>query len=456
MPQTERRDKIKIDPELLRQLYSECDGFAQRVYEKLVEEHGIKVEYSTVTRLLREHEISRPTKQRCDEVPDQPGAEMQHDTTRYQLKIGAVVEWVVASMLYLRYCKRRYLKFYRYFTRFKMKCFLHEALMYWQCSAPICVIDNTNLARLSGIGKNAVMVPEMAAFAKQYGFEFLCHEKNHANRKAGEERGFCTVETNFLPGRQFESLEDMNAQALQWATERMEHKRLGKTRVIPAEAFDFERPYLIKLSPHLPAPYLVYQRSTDQYGYAAFDGNYYWVPGVKRNDVKVLEYTERLEIYQNRECVAEYRLPKEGVKNKKFSPVGMPLPRYSPSHRKRPTQEEEQRLRTMNQAINAYLDFVLPPLGVKRHGFLRKLHALCRRMTPGLFVNTIERAFKYRVDSIETLENIAFLLMRQENLEPPLVEVDEDFRRREAYLEGYLTDQPDLSIYETILEEDDE
>ena len=50
---------------------------------------------------------------------------------------------------------------------------------------------------------NALIVPEMEAFAKQYGFVFRCHEIGHCNRKAGEERSFWTVETNFLPGRTF-------------------------------------------------------------------------------------------------------------------------------------------------------------------------------------------------------------------------------------------------------------
>ena len=54
----------------------------------------------------------------------------------------------------------------------------------------------------------------MASFAERYGFQFRCHEIRHANRKAGNERSFWTVETNFLPGRTFDSLEDMNRQAL--------------------------------------------------------------------------------------------------------------------------------------------------------------------------------------------------------------------------------------------------
>ena len=76
------------------------------------------------------------------------------------------------------------------FNRFAMKCFLHEALMFWGYAARQCVIDNTNLARLRGSGKQAVIVPEMAAFAERYGFQFLCHAIRHPNRKAGEETKF--------------------------------------------------------------------------------------------------------------------------------------------------------------------------------------------------------------------------------------------------------------------------
>ena len=279
MPHTVRKDKIQIDPDLLRRLYRECDGWIQRVHEKLVEEEGIQVSYPTLTRLLRDLELGKSRKVRCDRVPDEPGVEMQHDTTVYQVKLAGQRTKVIASLLYLRYSKRRYLKLYRVFNRFAMKCFLHEALMFWGYAAQQCIIDNTNLARLRGTGKRAVIVPEMVSFAERYGFKFLCHEIRHANRKAGEERSFWTVETNFLPGRTFESLEDLNQQALEWATDRLYHRPVSKTGLIPAKAFEHECDYLTKLPCHLPAPYFGHERGTDAYGYIAFEGNYYWVPG---------------------------------------------------------------------------------------------------------------------------------------------------------------------------------
>ena len=194
--------------------------------------------------------------------------------------------------------------------------------MFWGRAAKQCVIDNTNLAHLRGSGKQAVIVPEMVAFAERYGFQFLCHAIRHPNRKAGEERSFWTVETNFLPGRSFQSLEDMNQQALEWATVRMEHRPASKTRLIPAKAFEHERHYLTELPAQLPAPYWPYERGTDEYGYVAVEGNYYWVPGTKREDVKVLRYADRLKIYRQRTCVAEYPLPADGIKKRPLQPRG--------------------------------------------------------------------------------------------------------------------------------------
>ncbi len=169
MPDSIRSDHIVIDEELLIGLHGECDGYIQRVYEKLAEEHGIEIGDSTLSRKVRHLDLGEPKNQRCGQVADEPGAEMQHDTTVYtRVRLGGSLTRLVASMIYLRFSKLRYLKFFRSFNRFKMKGFLHEALMFWQHGAPNCIIDNTNLARLRGIGKNAVIVAEMEQFARHY------------------------------------------------------------------------------------------------------------------------------------------------------------------------------------------------------------------------------------------------------------------------------------------------
>jgi transposase len=448
--------RVALDAERLQALYTECGGRAQRMHEKLVEEEGVTVSYPTLTRRLRELGIGKPAKTRCDQVPDAPGAELQHDTTVYTIELDGKPTRLVASVLYLRYSKRRYLKFSRGFTRFKMKGFLHEALTFWGYAAPVCIIDNTNLARLRGSGATALIVPEMERFGATYGVRFVCHALRHPNRKAGEERSFYTVQTNFLPGRTFWSLEDLNAQAFEWATVRMEHRPQGKARLIPAVAFEHERGYLIELPGPLPAPYQAHERATDQYGYAAFEGNYYWVPGTGREAVNVLQYADMLKIYRARECLAEYPLPPDGVRNAKFAPPGQPQPRHNPSNRRHPTEEEEKRLRAMGESVGRYLDFALKPKGIERHRFLRRLYALSRELSAAVFIQTLERALRYGIAELDTLRSIARLYLVDGSARPlPAADLDEGFRTRDAYLEGRLTDAPDFSRYDKILEDSD-
>lgn len=98
-----RADKQVLDEEVLRRLYQECQGHLQRVYEKLLEEEGLPVAYSTLTRRLRQMGISAPPKTRCHQVPDEPGAEMQHDTSVYQVALAGRRVRLIASLIYLRY-----------------------------------------------------------------------------------------------------------------------------------------------------------------------------------------------------------------------------------------------------------------------------------------------------------------------------------------------------------------
>lgn len=446
-PEIKRQDKIDIDPELLQKLHARCDGYVQRIHEILKEEEGIFVGYSTLTRTIRESGLGQPKNQRCDRKPDEPGAEMQHDTSPYTVKFGTNRVKVVGSVIYMRYSKMRYLKFYRSFNRFAMKCFIHEALTFWGYAAPVCIIDNTNLARLRGTGKNAVMVPEMKLFAKQYGFEFLCHEVRHSNRKAGNERSFYTVETNFFPGRTYETLEDMNQQAFDWATIRMPSRPVSKTGMIPARAFEYEQSFLENLPPYVTPPYLAHERGTDQYGYAAVDGNFYWVPGKTRFNVKVLQFCDHLEIYHKRKKLAEYQLPPDGIKNNKISPKGEPKPRYQPNNRKKPTAEEEKLLRSAAPEVDDYLNFVLVMKGKVRHRFIRQLYCLHKKTALPLFAKAVKRALKYRIKSVDTIENIIRLLLRHANYEMPFPEIKGEFTGRPAYREGRFADEVDLSIY---------
>lgn len=161
--------------------------------------------------------------------------------------------------------------------------------------------------------------------------------------------------------------EDLNAQGFEWATARMEYRPQTKRGLIPAQVFEHERAVLIPVSPHLCAPYQELPRLVDQYGYVAFEGNFYWVPGTDRRDVKILQYDKRLEIHAPGQAAQSYPLPPVGTRNALFSPEGEPKPPYQPRSRRKRTEQEETRLRAMGEPVVRYLEFALPAKGHDRH-----------------------------------------------------------------------------------------
>jgi hypothetical protein len=227
----------------------------------------------------------------------------------------------------------------------------------------------------------------------------------------------------------------------------MEQRPQGKAGLIPAQAFEHERSFLQPLPPGLPAPYKVLERSVDEYGYVAVEANYYWVPGTGRGEVTVLRYQSHLQIYQGGQVAIQYPLAPDGVKNQQIDPPGKPASGSHPRHRQHPSHEEQKRLRALDPTVSAYVDFLLATPGLLHHQCLRRLWALSQRMSPELFVRSVQRAHRYRIHCLETLEKIALLYLKEGLGQLPLPAVDEAFRQRPAYLEGSLTDAPDLSQY---------
>jgi hypothetical protein len=288
----------------------------------------------------------------------------------------------------------------------------------------------------------------MISFAKQYGFKWKAHAIKHSNRKAGNERGFWTLETNFFPGRSFSSMEDLNAQALKWVKER-EAKPTTKRKIIPCYAFAYEMPYMTKISSDLPAPYQQHRRTIDQYGYIAFDANYYWIPNEAKKEVIVLQYFKKICIYYNRNMIVEYGLPSEGIKNEKFTPEGVTA-NQQPNNIKKSSGEHEKWLREHKKEIVNFLDSGIKENngGKRKHKFITGLYALARKLAPEIFISAVDRAHKFKVYDLETFESICSLIIQSDNYECPEPTIDFGYEGREEYLEGEYSEAPTFEAYD--------
>ena len=446
-----RSDKVIIDEDLLRELYGKCSGYVQRIYEKLTEEHGIKVSYSTVLRNIHEYNIGADPGEPCSRVADMPGVEMQHDTSPHTVTIGNKKHKLICSGLYFRYSKMRYVKYYKRFTRFTMKCFMDEALRHFGYSARRCVIDNTSLAIDYGSGSGAVFSKEMVVFAGNYGFSWYAHALGHANRKAGKERNFYTVETNFLPGRTFCSLSDLNQQALEWATKRYAHRPQSKTRLIPSQLFESEKASLLKLPEYIHPPNQNHRRVVDQYGYIAFNANFYWVPATRMKSLTVIEYADHIALYDTaHNKLISHELYDELTKEEICAPSHVQskvTPRYIPNNMKNSSKEEELRLRQEGETVCRYLDFIISAESktVHRHRFIKNLYNLRKKTTAALFVAAMERALEYKVNDMSRITNIFSVILRQPIYEKPSECNPQDYTQRDEYIAGkYTAENPFL------------
>jgi hypothetical protein len=226
----------------------------------------------------------------------QPGEEAQHDTSPHEVELGGRRLKVQTASAVLGYSRMLFFQIYPTFQRFDCKVFLTEALRYFNGAPQRVEIDNTHVVVLRGTGRAMVPVPEMAAFAERFNFQFVAHELGDANRSAHVERQFWHIERNFLAGRSFASWQEMNQQARQWC-DRVNATYKKHIRAVPRELFAVEQQHLRPLPVWVPEVYRLHERMVDVEGYVTVNTNRYSVPvdWIGRR-VEVRETSSKIEI----------------------------------------------------------------------------------------------------------------------------------------------------------------
>jgi hypothetical protein len=168
----------------VRELHVCCRGNLVRVHEELCRE-GVEGSYAALTRFCRTHGIGVTAPIPVGTYAFGPGVEMQHDTSPHKVQVGPRRRALQCASLVLCHSRMRFCQSYPTFNRFYAKVFLTEALLYLGGAALRCMIDNTSVVLAGGSGKNAIIAPEMQAFADRFGFVFEAHAVGDAKRSGG-------------------------------------------------------------------------------------------------------------------------------------------------------------------------------------------------------------------------------------------------------------------------------
>jgi len=389
---------------LLSGIFADCKGNAVRIQEVLMEEHSISIPYSTLTRLVRGLELRESKKKRAGSYHFAPGEESQHDTSPHRLILGGKPVTAQCASLVLAFSRRIYIQYYPSFTRFEARVFLASAFEFMQGTCPRCTIDNTSVIVARGSGPDALITPEMEAFARIYLVRFIPHRVGDANRSARVERPFSYVEGNFLAGRTFHDWHDLNRQAIEWCinTANLKPKRsLGM--ISPQEAWIMEKPHLQSLPPYIPPVYQSLPRVVDVSGYITVENNRYSAPErLIGKTVQVHKHWDRIEIFFGDRLVAGHpRLI--GASDGRITDPG----HHAVSHPKNnEPSAEERELCAHSDTLSLYAAQIKrrsPGRGIRP---LKRLLDLKRTYPEDAFISAVDEALRYGLFDLSRLERM--------------------------------------------------
>ena len=178
-----------------------------------------------------------------------PGEQAQVDWGHFgHIQIGKAKRGLMAFVMVLSWSRQIFLRFY---LNQQMENFLRghvAAFQAWQGLPMICLYDNLKSAILERQGQLMRFNPILLELAKHYHFEPRAAAPRRGNEKGRVERAIRYIRDNFFAGRKFNSLDDLNAQAMQWCNGSSRHRKCPEnTDLTVGEAFKQEQSSLLAL-----------------------------------------------------------------------------------------------------------------------------------------------------------------------------------------------------------------
>ena len=111
----------------------------------------------------------------------------------------------------------------------------------------------------------------------------------------------------------------------------------------------------------------------------------------------------------------------------------------------------------MGEVCATYLKYIDSPGCTIRYKdkFVRDLYRLATKLDTPLFLTAVERALKYQVTSVASVERIAAQVLQPPA--PPLLPtpLNEHYEERTAYQAGRFSSEANLASYQRLLEQED-
>jgi transposase len=248
---------------------------ASRIYE-MVKERGYPGQPDHFRGIVARYR-PRPPAEAYHRLRTLPGEQAQVDWGHFgKLRVGRAERPLMGFVAVLSYSRKLFLRFY---LNARMESFIRghfDAFAFFEGVPRVLLYDNLKSAVLDRVGDAIRFNPRLLELAVHYRFEPRPVAPARGNEKGRVERAIRYIRDAFIAGRTWTDLDDLNAQALTFATGPADERRCPEDKTLSVrDAFLAEKSLLLPLP---DAPFPDEERVEVHVGktpYVRFDGNDY-------------------------------------------------------------------------------------------------------------------------------------------------------------------------------------
>ena len=306
---TERMDTLLCEHvQYIETRIAEVNYSARILYQELKAQRGFTGSYETVKRHVAPMRAQRESERLCQtRFETGPGEQSQIDWGQVRTYLRNQPVKLHIFVLTLGYSRRSY---YRVCANERLGLFLesHEAAFEHFGGLTRTHLYDRPRTVCEPIGKRWRWNETFRAFAAHWGFEPRLCASYRAQTKGKVESGVKYVKRNFMPGRRFIDIVDVQAQLDEWMATIADQRIHGTTHQRPIDRFEGERSALMAIIGHgsFGECRRVSRIVADDY-LVSFESNRYSVPfALMGKTVEVMAVGDTIRIEYGSQVVAEH------------------------------------------------------------------------------------------------------------------------------------------------------